>query len=126
MDGPTELSEARKKEILEMSREANRDEGMENAELKGFRLGEYTMVAVAVPILVIALFHSLSIFYAVGACLVAFVLGQSIMEYRFTKRTYHLIWVIGTAAGTVICFALFLGTLLGWWKDEFHFWGLLS
>jgi len=86
---------SRKEEILARSRRSRSDEGLEHAQLKGFKLGEYTSAAVSLPLVFFAFFtKELVLFIALGIVIFAYVLGQSFTVYRFTKRKYHLAWVI--------------------------------
>jgi len=88
-------SDSRKEEILAKSRKSRSDEGLEHAQLKGFKLGEYTSMAVALPLILFAFFtRELALFTALGIVVFAYVFGQSLSVYRFTKRKYHLAWVI--------------------------------
>jgi len=119
----TENSGSSKEEILAKSRSAKKDEGLEHATLKGNKLGEYTMAAVVIPIMVFALFsQAFTVFLAVGASIAAFTFGQCFMEYRFTKRKYHLVWTVFMIVATAICIGLFVAISLGWW-DKPHFFG---
>jgi len=121
----SEQSENSKEEILAKSRRSKKDEGMEHATLKGNKLGEITMAIVAIPMLAFAILcGELAVFFAVGGSIAAFTFGQCLMEYRFTKRKYHLVWTIFTAAATIICLGLFVAVSLGWW-DKSHFLGWL-
>jgi len=121
----TEQNGSRKEEILAKSRNAKKDEGMEYAQVKGRRLGEYTLVAVLIPILVFALLRREFVaFHAVAATLFASVFGQCLMEYRFTKRTYHLIWTVGMAMGAIVFIVQFAAASLGWWDPKFFGWPL--
>jgi len=85
----------RKEDILAKSRKSRIDEGLEHAQLKGFKLGEYTSAAVTLPLILFAFFtRELAMFSALGIVIFAYVFGQSLAVYRFTKRKYHLAWVI--------------------------------
>ena len=44
--------ESSKEEILAKSRRLKKDEGLEHAQLKGSKIGEYTLAALVIPILI--------------------------------------------------------------------------
>jgi len=112
-------------EILEKSRRLKKDEGMEHAQLKGRVLGESTMAAVLIPILVFALLRGEVVaFNATVAVMFAFVFGLCLTEYRFTRRKYHLIWTVGMAVSTIISIVAFVAASLGWWEVSFFGWPL--
>jgi len=120
------MCNGRKEEILARSRNAKEDEGVEHAKLKGNKLGEYTMAAVVVPIMIFAfLIGELTAFLAVGAGIAAFTFAQCLTEYRFTKRKYHLAWTIFTAIAVIACTVLFVSVSLGWWEPKAYIFGLL-
>ena len=93
---------SRKEEILAKSRKSKIDEGLEHAQSKGNRLGEYTMSVVGIPLIIFAFFaKELAIFLVLGIVVLAFVFGQSLTVYRFTKKKYHLAWVVLSAIFTI-------------------------
>ncbi|MCL2397707.1 MAG: DUF6442 family protein [Defluviitaleaceae bacterium] len=124
MNNFTESGENRKEEILAKNRQAKKDEGLENAKLKGNRLGEYTMSAVGIPLVIYSFVAGeIATFWAVGAIVFAFVLGQSLTVYRFTRRKYHLAWVILGVAGTIYFLVQFAAETQGWWETQLQlFW----
>jgi len=106
----------RKEEILAKSRKSGKDEGMEYAQLKGNRLGEYTMVVAVIPIMAFTvLFGEIVAVFAVAATLLAFGFGQCLMKYRFTRRKYHLVWTVCIAIVTVFCIVFLVARSLEWW-----------
>ena len=118
------MIENNKDEILERSRNAKKDEGMEYAKLRGNKLGESVMSIAAIPILVFAFLRGeFALFFAVGVPIAAFVFAQCLMEYRFSKRMYHLVWTIAMAIGTLVCMVLFLALSFGWkvWSEPYLF-----
>ena len=118
-----EENNIRNNEILEKSRRLKKDEGMEHAQLKGHVLGNYTMAAVVIPILVFALLRDeIVVFNAVAAAVCAFVFGLCLTEYRFTRRKYHLAWTVFMAVSTISSIVAFVATSFGWWKDSFFWW----
>jgi len=105
-----------KNKILEQSRAAKKDEGLEDAKLKGNRLGEYAMSIVALPIVIYSLIvGEFTAAWAMGAIAFAFVFGQSLNLYLFTKRKYHLAWTIFSIIFTIIFIVQFLAESQGWW-----------
>ena len=121
MSNPTENgNDSRKEEILAKSRNSGRDEGLEYAQLKGNSLGMYIMIAIVIPIVTFIVFQGEVIaLFAVSATLCAFVLGQCLAEYRFTKRKYHLAWTVGIAMAVMICIVFLVAKSLGQWNFLF-------
>jgi uncharacterized membrane protein HdeD (DUF308 family) len=114
----------RKTDILEKSRRSRSDEGLEFAQVKGFKPGEYTLTVAAVSLIFFSFFtKELAVFLALGILIFAHVFSQSLAVYRFTKRKYHLAWVIlsivCTIHFTVDFILLFSGNMnplwLQWW-----------
>ena len=120
------MNNNRNDEILERSRNAKKDEGMEHATLKGSKLGEITMAIIAAPILIFAILRGeFAVFLAVGATVAAFVFAQALTEYRFSRRKSHLTWTIFLAIAVLVCLALFVAVSFGWWKPESYLFGWL-
>ena len=114
-----------KEKILERSRNAKKDEGEEYAQLKGRKLGEYTLFAVLIPIAVFTFFaRELVAFFASATAMCAFAFGQGLIEYRFTKRKCHLILTIVTGVSAIVGVISLLAVSLGWWEIS-RFFGLL-
>jgi len=112
-------------EVLERSRRANRDEGMEYAQLKGRKLGEYTLFAVLIPIALFTLFtRELVAFFSSATAMCAFAFGQGLIEYRFTKGNCHLILTIVAGVSAIVGIISLLAVSFGWWEIS-HFFGLL-
>ena len=113
MSNSTDAS--RKEEILAMSRKSKQDEGMEYARLKGLSVGEYTFSAVG---LVIALFSFFTVqyttFWAMFSIIFATVFGHCIPIYRFTKKKYHLAWVVCSAVLSIVGLIAFVAVSQGW------------
>jgi len=92
----TENTGNRKEEILERSRNTFMDEGIDNAELRGYRLGTI------VSMLMIIVLTGLSIFTRQFALIstMAVIFGapfcvKNIVIYHFSKRKLHLFFAIG-------------------------------
>ena len=116
MNNSAEISGNRKKEILAMSRKSKKDEGLEHAQSKGNRLGEMILSVVALPIAIYSIvIGEYAIAWAVGAMAFAYVLGQSINVYRFTKRKYHLAWIVLSILMMILFPVQFLAEIHGWW-----------
>jgi heme/copper-type cytochrome/quinol oxidase subunit 4 len=85
-------------------------------QLKGNKLGEYTMAATVIPIMAFTvLFGELVALFAVTATILGFAVGQCFVKYRFTRRKSHLAWTIGIAIVTVLCIAFLIANSLEWW-----------
>ena len=112
-----------KEEILAKSRQLKKDEGLEHAQSKGNHLGEIILSAVGLPIAIYSIvIGEYAIAWACGAIVFAFVLGQSITVYRFTKRKYHLAWVVLSVLMMIFFPLQFLAETQGWWVT----WGWLA
>jgi len=112
-----------KEEILSKSRKSKKDEGLEHAHLMGNKLGEKTLSVVGIPFIIFAFFtKELAIFLALGAVIFAFVFGQSLTVYRFTKRKYHLAWVILSAICTIYMIVDFILLFQGGWNPLWLRW----
>jgi len=98
-----------KDEILAINRQSKSDEGLENALAKGNKLGEYASSAAAIPLVLFAFFtKELAVFLALGIVAFAYVFGQSLSVYRFTKKKRHLAWVILGAVFTIYAIVDFI------------------
>ena len=114
-----------KEKILERSRNAKKDEGEEYAQLKGRKLGEYTLFAVLIPIALFTLFtRELVAFFSSATAMCTFAFGQGLVEYRFTKRKCHLILTIVAGVSAIVGIISLLTVSFGWWEIS-HFFGLL-
>jgi len=104
-----------KEEILAKSRKTGKDEGMEYAQLRGNKLGEYTMCAAAIIIMTFTvLFGELVATLAVAATLLGFTAGQCFMKYHFTRKKSYLIWTAGIAMAAVFLFVFLVARSLEW------------
>ena len=102
-------------DVLERSRQSKKDEGMEHAELKGFKLGEQ-MGLVAVLITAVITFFTVQELAFWAVCSVGFAIGfgESLPIYRFTRKKSYLAWTIVFAVSVVIAIAIFAGLCFGW------------
>jgi len=111
-----------KDEILTKNRQLGKDEGLENAKFKGNDLGEKILSVAGLSIAIFSIFiGQFATAWAIGALAFAFALGQSIKIYSFTKRKYHLAWIVFSAISIIGFIAQFLAASLGWWET----WGWL-
>ena len=117
MNNSSKDNTSRKEEILAKSRQSKKDEGMEHAEIKGLKLGEWLGSAVAIILGALAFFigQDESIF-AIGTLVFAMVFGQSLAVYRFKKTKYYFAWLILGIIGTIWFFVLFIAATQEWDK----------
>lgn len=105
-----------KDEILEKSRAAKKDEGVEYAHSKGNSLGEKILAVVSLPMAIFSIvIGEYAIIWAIGAMTFAHVLGQSLSIFRFTKRKYHLAWIVLSIVMLIVFLVQFLAETQGWW-----------
>ena len=88
----------RKEEILAKSRNSSNDEGIDNAELRGYQLGNVVSIVMMVVLTGFSLFirqfalsSAMSIFFCAPLCV------KNIVVYHFSKRKRHLVFAIGMA-----------------------------
>ena len=115
MDNSTESYGHNKEEILARSRQSKKDEGVEHAEIKGFRLGERIGSVTAMFLVVLAFFiGQAETIFAIGTIVFAAVFGQSLTVYQFKKSKYLLAWLVLGVVGTIYFFILFLAATQEW------------
>jgi len=115
MDNSTESNGHHKEEILAKSRQSKKDEGVEHAEINGFKLGERIGSVTAMIIVAIAFFiGQAETIFAISTIVFATVFGQSLTVYRFKKSKYLLAWLILGVVGTIYFFILFLAATQEW------------
>ncbi|MEG3074413.1 MAG: DUF6442 family protein [Ruthenibacterium sp.] len=84
-----------KKEILEKSRAESNDEGMENAELKGLKIGYICFIILFMLMIVFNLFYGApETGHALQALFWAFFASLTYGRYRFKKQNIMLFTVI--------------------------------
>ncbi|MCL2050257.1 MAG: DUF6442 family protein [Lachnospiraceae bacterium] len=105
MNNPMESNEAKKAAILERSRNAKKDEGMENADYRGSKIGVIIYAVVAFILIIFCIPAKMDIVNAIASLSFAWVVGGTFSYYRFTKRKIHLVCVIASGIA-VIAFAL--------------------
>lgn len=107
---------SRKEEILAKSRNEKKDEGDENASLRGRKTGEVICFNVVGAILLILsiIMHQMSAAWAVLAVYAAFNAGYEFTKYRFTKKAYHMISFIACIVGVAFSIFAFVDFALEW------------
>jgi hypothetical protein len=98
MSSKQENYEKRKEEILEKSRNTYLDEGIEIAELRGYRFGTVISIVLLVFLTGFSIFirqfamiGAMSVFFSAPLCV------KNIVVYHFSKRKLHLVFAIGMA-----------------------------
>ena len=115
MENSSTTATSRKEDILARSRKANKDEGMEHARLKGLGLAENTWSVVGIGIAIFSFIQGqYTVFWALFACIGAFICGQTFHMYRFAYKKYYLAWAVGGAITTVFALAAYVSLSLGW------------
>jgi hypothetical protein len=89
-----------KEEILERSRNEKADEGMENAENQGRKIGFIAFVFMFLVLIIYNIFlGQLDTFYALSALFWVFLSVEAYGKYRFAKKqTYLVITIAGAVA----------------------------
>ena len=109
-----------KQEILEKSRQSNKDEGVEFAKLLGGRAGEFAaFTLVGFPLLVFSVITGqFSTIMALATLSLAFESGRSFITYHFTKQRRKLILAVVCAVGMAFFAFMFVSLVLdlGWWR----------
>ena len=111
-----ENNESRKEEILEKSRRLKQDEGVEAAELKGYRTGGIIAdVLVGTPLLFFFMFNGQSIAATGLLALSCAIHGGYFFElYRFTKKKWRLVMSIIFASCTIVFTFFAVAAVQGW------------
>ena len=105
MSNPMESNRNRKEEILEKSRRAHKDEGVEYAEKKGVKLGVIAFAVTAFGLLIFSIPNHLNVVYAIASLSFSFCFGGAFENFRFTEKKIYLLSAIGSVIAT-IAFAL--------------------
>ena len=113
------MEQSKKDEILERSRKANEDEGMEHVKIKGSKMGVYiASTIVGTPLAFLSLIAGeMPAFFALITIYVAFGAGELFAYYRFTKQKGYLIGAVVIALITIGIASMFvemIGLLPGW------------
>lgn len=89
-----------KEEILSKSRQENKDEGMEFIENKGRRIGFSVFCVIFIFIILFNAFNGEQS-YSVSALFWAFIAGESIPKYKFTRRKIYLVTAVASGIATI-------------------------
>ena len=123
MDNSPGSNSHNKEEILAKSRQSKKDEGIEHAEVKGFKLGERVGSVTAMFLVVLAFFIGQpETIFAIGTIIFATVFGQCLTVYRFKKSKYLLAWLVLTTVFSIHFFVLFLAATQEWAAILDMFW----
>ena len=101
MDEHINNNEDRKAEILARIRQAKKDEGMENADYRGTKIGVIVFAVVALFLAIGSVPDRMYIVHAIASLSFAWVVGGTISYYRFTKRKSFLVCVVASAIASV-------------------------
>ena len=109
-------NEIRKEDILEKSRRLKQDEGVEHAELKGFRSGWLKTHIFILPLILFFGFTGQTVAWlGIVSVTAGFDFGHQLEIYRFTKKKSHLVQSIFFASCAIL-FAFFaIAETQGWW-----------
>ena len=119
MNSVNEQNIAQKEKILAQSRKASKDEGMENAVIKGLKIS--TIIAWLVGAYFFVLFRIVgNRDAAMGIILISFSfdIGKTFSLYRFTRKKRYLAWLIFI---TLLASSIFV--LMSIELIHGHFWG---
>jgi hypothetical protein len=96
-----------KEDILAKSRNEKSDEGMQQAENKGRRIGVSAFCGIFIFIVIFNLFNGQQSF-APQAMFWAFVAAEAYPKYRFTKQKSYLVSTIAGSIASVAFLANFI------------------
>jgi len=103
-----------KEEVLEKSRSERTDEGMENAENQGRRIGFIAFVFVFLALALFNLFvGETGTFYAMLSLFWVFLAAEAYAKYRFAKRKVYLVTVISGSIASLGFLANHILVVLG-------------
>ena len=105
----------RKEEILERSRSASNDEGVENARLRGLDFGMIiTTLVIGAPMLVLAIItNQMTALAAICALSGTVSSGRYFIMYRFNRKKRHLLWAVVLGITGVAAFVMFILNAFG-------------
>jgi hypothetical protein len=98
-------NEKRKEEILAKSRMSKRDEGMENADIKGTKIGVIAYAIISFILIIISIPNQMNVVYTIAALSFTFCFGGTVSHYRFTKNKLYLLGAVWSVIAA-ITFAL--------------------
>jgi hypothetical protein len=91
-----------KEEVLERSRNEKADEGMENAENQGRKIGFWAFGIIFTVLLLFNLFmEKTDTFYAILALFWVFSASEAYAKYRFTKKRVYLVTTIASGIASL-------------------------
>lgn len=96
-----------KDEILEKSRAEKDDEGMQEAENRGRRIGEIAFCSIFIFIVLFNFFTGQDN-YAAMSMFWAFMAAQAYPKYQFTKKKVFLVTAIAGAAASIASLVSFI------------------
>lgn len=106
----------KKEEILEKSRQAHQDEGMQNAETKGREIGYIAFIILfAILAILCLLFWQMNAFYAISALFWTHYSAEWFSKYRFIKKKRHLIGFASAGIAAITFTIIFIVALFGVW-----------
>jgi hypothetical protein len=92
-----------KEEILEKSRQSQKDEGIEYAENQGRKIGFMAFSILFAFLIIFNLFFGESCtFHAISSLFWAFIAAESYGKYRFLKQKLYLVTVIAGSMASII------------------------
>lgn len=125
MDNSIKESGSRKEEILEKSRWAKQDEGIEHAEKKGLVISKLIVMFIGLPLMFLSLIVGQTLTStAIFILIVSHGFGETLAVYRFTKQKAYLVATIFESIALFLFIFLFImeiGAIQGWW--ELGWWG---
>ncbi|MCL2718938.1 MAG: DUF6442 family protein [Lachnospiraceae bacterium] len=98
-------NEKQKEEILAKIRMSKRDEGMENADIKGTKIGIIAYAVISFILILFSLPDQMNIVYTIAALSFTFCFGGTVAHYRFTKNKLYLLGAVWSVIATIM-FAL--------------------
>ena len=105
MNNLEENSENKKTEILAKIKKEKKDEGMENADYRGSKIGVIAYAVVAFFLVIFSIPDKMDIVNVIASLSFAWVVGGTFSYYRFTKKKSYLVCVIASAIA-MVSFAL--------------------
>ena len=91
----------RKAEILAENKKDQKDEGMENADYRGSKIGVIVYAVVAFFLVIFSIPAKMNLVNAIASLSFAWVVGGAFSYYRFTKKKSYLVCVIASSIVTV-------------------------
>jgi len=105
----------RKEEILAKSRQARKDEGVEYAELRGYKFAaNIAFIAAGLPMIIYSiLFSEVIVVLATVIFIEAYYAGLHAMAYRLSKKPKYIFWAAMCAVIFIVCSSMFVRTAMG-------------